>query len=508
MRYYLGLDNGGTMTKAALFDRDGRQIGSASVPTAVHTPKPGFIQRDMEEMWQANCAVIRSVLEKTGVPGEAVAGVGICGHGKGLYLWGKDGKPAYWGIPSSDNRAYAYPVKWAADGTEEKAYRLSCQHVMACQPVALLAWLKDHEPQVLENTRYIFAAKDYIRFRLTGEAWAEYTDSSGDHFVNLHTREYDRELLDLFGIGELFCALPPLKGSAELCGHVTPEAAALCGLLPGTPVIGGMFDINACALAANVVNEDYICMIAGTWSINEYPRRSPVVDGKVQMNSLFCLPGYYLIEESSATSAGNQQWFVSELMQELKAACAGEGKSIYDITEEWVSSIPAEEFVPVFLPFLMASNVHPNAKASFIGLCANHTRAHMLRSVYEGIAFCHRYHLEKLLATRDTPPKAIRLAGGAANSPVWTQMFADILGLPVETVEAKETGALGCAMAAACGAGDFATLEEASAHMCRILNRLEPDPEKKAIYDQKYAMYCRILQALDGVWGQMQQLAQ
>ena len=176
MKYFMGLDNGGTTTKAALYDAKGNELGVASRETRMLTPKPGFIERDMEEMWEANCGVIRDVLEKTGVAPEDVAGVAICGHGKGLYLWGKDGKPARNGIISTDNRAYAYPLKWREDGTEAKAFKLSCQHVMACQPVALLAWLRDNEPGALDNIQWVFECKDYVRFRLTGEARAEITD--------------------------------------------------------------------------------------------------------------------------------------------------------------------------------------------------------------------------------------------------------------------------------------------------------------------------------------------
>ena len=131
MRYYLGLDNGGTSTKAALFDTEGRQIGVESTATAAITPAPGFVERDMDEMWQDNCRVIRRLLEKTGVAPAAIAGIGLCGHGKGLYLWGKDGHPVRRGILSADNRAWKYQMDWRADGTEEKAFALTCQHVMA-----------------------------------------------------------------------------------------------------------------------------------------------------------------------------------------------------------------------------------------------------------------------------------------------------------------------------------------------------------------------------------------
>jgi L-xylulokinase len=115
-------------------------------------------------------------------------------------------------------------------------------------------------------------------------------------------------------------------------------------------------------------------MIAGTWSINEYVRREPVTDGSILMNSLFCLPEYYLIEESSPTSAGNNEWFVRELLPELGAECKARGESIYEVLNRWVDEISPREFVPVFLPFLMASNVHPNAKGSFVGMSLNHSR--------------------------------------------------------------------------------------------------------------------------------------
>ena len=237
MRYYIGLDNGGTATKAALFDSRGKEIGSYGISTEALNRKPGFVERDMEEMWRANCTVVREVLKKTGVAAEDVAGLGISGHGKGLYLWSRDDKPLGDGIISTDNRAWRYVQQWKEDGTEEKAFARSCQHLLSCQPVALLAWLRDNEPERYHNIRYVFACKDYIRFRLTGKAGAEITDYSGSGLMNLQSGEFDRELLKLFGIEEVWDALPPLCRATEIFGAVTEEAAALCSLRPGTPVI-------------------------------------------------------------------------------------------------------------------------------------------------------------------------------------------------------------------------------------------------------------------------------
>ncbi len=506
MNYYIGLDNGGSITKAALYTSFGKEVGVCSVETKMITPKPGFTERDMQEMWMANCQVLKDLLFKTKVKPEDVAGIACCGHGKGLYLWGKNNKPVRNGIISSDNRAYEYPMNWEKDGTAQKVFELSYQKILSCQPVSLLAWLRDHEPDCIINIRWIFECKDYVRFMLTGEAYGEITDYSGTNFLNLQTRRYDADLLQLFGLEFAMEMLPPLKNSTDICGYITEEVAKLTGLKAGTPVAGGMFDIDACAIAVDAANEDRVCMIAGTWSINEYISRLPITDGSVMMNSIFCLPEYYLIEECSPTSAGNNEWFINTLLPELKALAKQEGKSIYELVNTLVASVPAEEFCPIFLPFLMGSNVHPNAKASFVGLSNYHTRAHLLRSVYEGIAFSHRYHLEKLLSTRNRPVKEIRLAGGVANSKEWTQLFADVMKYPVETVDVGETGAFGCAITAAVAVGQFKNFEEAAKSMIKIKGRMEPNPTNVEIYEKKYALYKQVISALDSVWDNMQKL--
>ena len=500
MNYYIGIDNGGTSTKAALFNSIGQEIGVSSTVTKSIIPKPGFAERDMDEMWQANCYVIKDLLKKTAVNPSEITGIACCGHGKGLYLWGENNKPVRNGILSADNRAWEYPLKWEKENISPLVFELSCQKILACQPVSLLAWLKDNEPESLHKVKWIFECKDYVRFRLTGEAYAEITDYSGANLLNLHTENYDINLLSLFGIEDMFDKLPPLRKSADICGYITQEAAMLTGLKEGTPVAGGMFDIDACAVAVNAANEDNICMIAGTWSINEYIRREPVLDGSIMMNSLFCLPEFFLIEECSPTSAGNIEWFINTLFPELKTLAEQSNQSVYQLINEQVESLPVNEFCPIFLPFLMGSNVHPNGKAALIGMNSYHTRAHILKGIYEGIAFSHRYHFEKLLATRDKEVKNIRLAGGITHSKVWTQIFADVLQYPIETVNVNETGALGSVMAAAVAVGEYKDLEEAAKYMVKLDFKMDPDPNHIAVYTKKYNLYKQIISALDGIW--------
>ncbi len=495
----MGIDNGGTATKVVLFDARGRAVGEASRKVPMLMPEPGHTERDMGVLWDANCAAIREAIDKAGIRAPDIRGVACTGHGKGLYLWGLDGRPAANGIVSTDSRAWTYPQRWKREGVLEKTFDRLCQRVLACQPVSLLRWFKDNRPGTLERVRWIFEVKDYVRFMLTGEAFAEVTDYSGSGLMNIRDARFDRDLLEAFGIGEAFEMLPPLKYSTEPCGVVTAEAARLTGLAAGTPVAAGMFDIDACAVAVDVTDEENLCVIAGTWSINEYISRRPVLDGSVMMNSLFCLPGFYLVEESSPTSAGNNEWFTNLFLESEKRAAAERGVSIFDIAGEMAESVAPDGQQIVFLPHIYGSQDNPLARAAFVGLDASHSRAQLVRAVLEGIALGHRVHVERLLKSRNRP-RAVRLAGGATKSPVWIRIFADVLGLPIEVVDAEELGTLGCAMAAAVASGEYKDLKEAARNMVTVKDRIDPDGNHAAVYERKFMLHKEVSGLLDGIW--------
>lgn len=499
-RYYLGIDNGGTNTKASIFTSDGIEVATAVQTTAIYSSKPGFAEIDMVTMKSTVFSVIKDALWRSKILSSDIAGIAVCGHGKGLYLVNKDGKPSRNGILSADNRAWEYPEKWEKSGIANKVYKKTYQNIMASQPVCLLSWLKDNEKECLRDVEWIFECKDYIRFLLTGKAFAELTDYSGANLVNLNTKQYDKDLLELFGLGEFYENLPPLVSSTTLCGFITNHVSEITGLAEGTPVFGGMFDIDACAVAINVTTESNICMIAGTWSINEFLTRKPITNHQIAMNSIFCDPEYYLAEESSPTSAVNLEWAVKTLLPEFVTECKKNHENPYKKLDDSIAALPPNDSYPLYFPFIMASNVHPNAKACFIGLSYYHSRLHIIKSIYEGVAFSHRYHLEKLLDAKATKTPAIRLAGGVTSSSIWVQIFADVMGMPIEVVSVNETGTLGCAIAVSVAVGDYKSYSDAASAMVTVNRTVLPDLSLKKTYDRRYSVYSDLLKALDSSW--------
>ncbi len=497
-RYLVGVDNGGTMSKAAVFNEDGRELAAASRKVAILEPQPGWSERDMDAMWRGTAEAIREALGQAGVDPADVACVACTGHGNGLYLIDADGNPVRNGINSMDGRAAGIIAQWKADGVDARALPKTAQCIWPAQPNALLAWLRDHEPKAIARASALLMAKDFIRFKLTGEVKMELTDMSGTSLMNVVAEQYDDEVLELFGISDMKRLLPPLVKSAELCGTVTSAAAAATGLKAGTPVAGGMFDIDACGLASGCVDERQFVMVAGTWGNNQYIARQPLVDKGLFMTSCYSMPGWYLMLEGSPTGAGNLEWFVSEFLGDKKELLkqAGQG-SVYAWADAAVSAMTPRENDPLFLPFLYGANVGYPAKACFLGLEHRHTRDDVMRAVYEGCIFSHNYHLQRLYAFR-AKPEVIRLTGGAARSAVWVQMFADIFQVPVEVPDGSELGALGAAVAAAVACGLYPSYEAAVAHMTRVARRHEPDPARRTVYAARYAKYLKAVEALEG----------
>lgn len=483
--YLLGIDNGGTVTKAALFDAKGHELAVASLKVKVIQPSPGWNERDANQMWKDTCKVIRKVLDISGIRPEQIMGIACTGHGNGLYLVDENGNPVRNAINSADSRAQKYIEDWKKAGVDKLALPYTTQNLWPGQPNALLAWLRDHEPEILEKAKWVLMAKDFIRMKLTGEFLAEITDMSGTSLMNVSVGDYDSYVLELFGLEEFSELLPPLIGSTDLAGKISKKAASETGLKAGTPVAGGMFDIDACALASGIVDESQMSLVVGTWGNNQYIAKQPLIDKDLFMSSIYSIPGWYLMLEGSPTSAGNLDWFIDTFLQHEKEQ---KGKGFFDWMSRQVDSVQPKDSGVIFLPFLYGCNVNSNLPAAFYGIKGNHTRAHLIRAVYEGIVFSHKTHIDRLLNFRKAP-EVIRCSGGATQNVVWMQMLADIIGIPVEIPEGTQLGAQGAAIAASVCVGIYGNLNDGIHKMVRIEKFFETDKIRHDIFKDKFQNY-------------------
>lgn len=347
--------------------------------------------------------------------------------------------------------------------------------------------------------------KDYIKYCLTGEITSDYTDMSGTSLMDVRGKCYSQKLLDLYELSELWEALPTLVHSFEIAGRVTPDAAEATGLAAGTPVVGGLFDVDASALGAGVHQPGQVSIIAGTWSINEIVTAEPIVDPDLFMTTIYTVPDLWLSVEASATSATNLEWFVTQFCAEEKAAADNRGISVYEVCSEIVDSLPPGGSDIIFHPFLFGSNVQASARAGFYGIAGWHTKAHILRAIYEGIVYGHLNHLDKLRNTGNTIDSAY-LCGGGARSPMWSQMFADALEFPIDVPDGQEIGARGAALSAGIGVGVYKDHVDAVKRAVKIQRHYEPNPNATPFYLDRYREYKRLAECMQEPWEHLNRL--
>jgi L-xylulokinase len=297
-------------------------------------------------------------------------------------------------------------------------------------------------------------------------------------------------------------ALPPLRQSLTILCGVTDAAADETGLVVGTPVIGGMIDCAASSIGIGVVKPGQACILIGTWSINQVIVEQPNWTPDVFLMAPFADPQYWLLLEGSATSAANLEWFITHFGTDERLAAEERGISPYEVCNAAVENIPPEDATVIYHPFLYGSPEQANASAGFFGISGWHTRAHLLRAIYEGVVFGHLVHIDKLKRA-GTEFGSARMGGGGARSATWVQMFADALQIPVEVPEGSETGTRGAALAAGVAAGIYRSLEEAVSTTITVARVHEPNARNGTIYRARYEQYKMLVETMQSRWNSL-----
>ena len=173
--YLLGIDKGLTVSKAAIFDLQGREVAVQGHKVALSYPRPAWVERDSEVVWQTTAAAIREAIQKAGIDTRDIVGVGNSAHGNGVYLVDRTGAPLGPAVTSMDNRASAIIDYWfQPGGVREQAFPLVLTNMWAAQTAVLLAWFKRHRPEVWDRIGHAFTCKDYLKFR---PDWFDHVDS-------------------------------------------------------------------------------------------------------------------------------------------------------------------------------------------------------------------------------------------------------------------------------------------------------------------------------------------
>ncbi|TQI80866.1 L-xylulokinase [Serratia fonticola] len=493
MNYYIGLDSGGTFMKAALFDAQGNQHGLVRKSASVINEKQGWVERDLNALWDDCVFAIKELLKTTTVDPSDIKGIGISAQGKGVYLLDKKGLGLGRGIMSSDSRSLPLVKDWMEKGLPDIVYQKTLQTLWTGHPVSIIRWLKDYQPDTYANIGSILMAHDYLRYRFTGVIAAELTNMSESNFFNAHAGAYDLDLLRLFGIEEVWHALPPIINPDDRGGYITEAVAKETGLSVGTPVFGGLFDVVSTVLCSGINSDERsLNYVMGTWAVTSGITKSVTQENYNFVYGHHAIADEYIVHEASPTSAGNYEWFSSYL---------GENGVInHKSNESLVSSLEPASSSVLFVPFLYGSNQGLGLKSGFYGLQAHHTKGHIIQAIWEGILFCHNVHLERM---RIRFPKAsvLKVTGGPVSCRTWMQMLADLTDMTVEVLNIDETGALGAAIVAMVGADEYPTISDCVKNIHTEKVQFVPNSDNFVKYQTKYKKYQKLVQLFKAFEG-------
>ncbi len=490
-KYILVIDNGLTVIKAAVIDFNGRIIDSHSEPNTV-IDNGCFSEMDPDFLWDKTAKVIKEAILKSKIKSSDISAIGNTGFGAGIFLVDKDGRSVRNAVTSMDSRASDFAGKSGRDGNI--FYEKTKINMWSAQAIPLLHWFKKNEKNNYDNIHRILQVKDWIKFKLTGKHSTDYTDAGNTGLININTKSYDNDLYKYFGLGEMHNFLPSLTQCREVIGYITKEAAGITGLAEGTTVMSGLQDVVACAVGSGLYNEDKYSIISGTWNINTAVSNDIVESEDIMGCFLYADPKKYFVLEASPTSAVNLEWFLKSVIERTNTGNQDRGE-LYKRIDREIYNILKKGSQIIYLPFIYRSKLVNNLMGSFLGINSSDDVFDLVYAIYQGVAFAHLMHLENLKKGGVVRKSAV-LSGGASNSDLWCQVFADILNIEVQTVSVKEVGLLGTAISVLMGLEDI-NMENAIDGIVRIKSVFKPDKDMNELYMDRYKKFKDIIKSLD-----------
>jgi len=492
---FLGIDVSTTGSKALLMDEQGNVAATAVNEHSISTPKPLWSEQDPQEWWTAAAKSIRDALKQAGVSGEAVKAIGLTGQMHGLVMLDDKGTVLRPAILWNDQRTAEECEEITQKVGFDKLLRICGNKALTGFTAPKILWVRKHEPEVYARTAHILLPKDYVRYRLTGDFAVDKADGSGMILFDLNRRDWSPNLLKTLDIPESW--LPKSYEGPEITGVVSASAAELTGLKAGTPVVGGGGDQAAQAVGVGAVTPGIVALTLGTSGVVFATTPSPLIEPQGRLHA-FChsVPGAWHFMGVMLSAAGSLRWYRDTL-------APGMG---YDDLLAPAADVPAGSEGLLFLPYLTGERTpypDPLARGAFVGLTIRHTKAHMTRSVIEGVSFGLRDSMELIKNAGLGAINQVRVSGGGARSPLWRQMLSDVMDSELVTVNTTEGAAFGAALLAGVGAGTWKSVEESCNVTIKTMEKTTPDRASVKIYESYYQQYTALYPALkpsvDGV---------
>jgi xylulokinase len=507
-KYIIAHDMGTSSNKAILVTVYGDIIDLARQEYPLYHPHPNFAEQDPFDWWKAICGTTRQVLQQTGIKPENIVGMTFSTQMQGLIPISKNGNPLTPAISWLDGRS--------ADIIREQLWTpprivgynifhlLRFLRITGGAPghtgkdqIGRILWLKKYMPDIFARVYKFLDTKDFILYKLTGN-FITSVDMAVVWWL-LDTRkninQWHPKLCKLAGITPDM--LPEVKESAAVIGHITPEAAKETGLLPGTPIINGAGDLSAAALGSGAIEEGELHINIGTsgWVAGHFTKRK--ID---LLHYTGCIGStypqkYYLGMAHQETAGACLEWLKNKVLyhvEQLKEE--DQVAEVYQILDHLAEKAgPGAEGL-VFTPWMFGERCPLDddyVRAGLYNLGLHHTRDHIIRAVFEGVAFNTRWAMHTL-ENMYSKVDHLNMIGGGALGDIWCQIMADITNRKINRVaNPQQAGAKGMALLASMTLGYIESFYDIKKYI-KIDRTFHPNPAHRQLYDRLFIEYKNI----------------
>ncbi len=505
MAHIIAYDVGTGGVKAVLtefVDSQVRIVGKAFAPYDVHYPKSGQAEQDPADWWKAICLSTHQLIDATGFAPSRIDGLTFCTQMLGV-------------VPVDRRGTVLQPaIIWLDSRGEVQAQRLM-RRLFGPRVFALLAgcaatgkdvvpkwlWLADHEAELFSKTLYFLDVGGYLVHQCTGRMVTDWTSASATGLFDLKNKRWDDLLFRLFGVPR--DKVPPLVRPEEQVGALTLAAASDLGLIAGIPVISGAGDVPAAAVGSGAVRlgEGHISLGTSSW-LGVTTARAPI--GKSGIAAIQSAdPQALLLVAESETAGACRNWLGTCLFPTSSAEQASRDLTVL---EQEMLQVPPGSCGLIFTPWLCGERspvADVYVRSSLINLGVQHRRGHVMRAVYEGVAYNLRWVIETVEHKFGMPLSTLRVVGGGAQSSAWMQVLADVTGKRMEIVaQPQEAGAIGAACIAAVGLGLFPSFASLR-NVVPLGQTYEPREELFPVYTSLFAEFKQVYVRLKPVYWRL-----
>ena len=486
---YIGVDLGTSAVKLLLMDEKGKIHNIVSKEYPLGFPHPGWSEQNPQDWKEQSLAGIKELIADADK--SQIAGISFGGQMHGLVVLDENDEVIRPAILWNDGRTTKETDYLNEVIGKDKLSKYTANIAFAGFTAPKILWLKEQEPENFAKINKIMLPKDYLAYVLSGVHCTDYSDASGMLLLDVEHKCWSKEMLEICNVKEE--QLPTLYESYEVVGNVKPEIAEELGIPSSVKVIAGAGDNAAAAVGTGTVGEGRCNISLGTSGTIFISSKKFGVDEHNALHSFDHADGYYHLMGCMLSAASCNKWWMDEILKTKEYA--KEQEQIRKLGENNV----------FYLPYLMGERSphnDPKARATFIGMTMDTTREDMTQAVLEGVAFGLRDSLE-VARSLGIQIERTKICGGGAKSPLWKKIVANVMNLKVDVIESEEGPGYGGAILAAVGCKEFASVEEATEKLVKIVDTVEPDAELVAKYEERYQKFRQIYPTLKGLFQEL-----